>query len=147
MDLEVALSDEPQLVRMDSGQLEQVLMNLAINAVDAMPKHLVDLAFVLDFQSANTGKYREGYEDLLLAESALTVTFAKVLKPLDQMASHLDALVIETQVIKTILDRSTLPGTDVTWTSTARTLTPSREHLLTAIVFRIEHDLAYGVAA
>ncbi len=38
IDLEVSLSPDPQLVRMDSGQLEQVLMNLAINAVDAMPK-------------------------------------------------------------------------------------------------------------
>ncbi len=38
IELQLALADEPQLVRMDHGQVEQILMNLAINAVDAMPE-------------------------------------------------------------------------------------------------------------
>lgn len=37
VELRIELSDAPLLVRADAGQLEQVLMNLAINAVDAMP--------------------------------------------------------------------------------------------------------------
>jgi two-component system cell cycle sensor histidine kinase/response regulator CckA len=37
IELELSLSSEPALVRLDPGQVEQVLMNLAINAVDAMP--------------------------------------------------------------------------------------------------------------
>ena len=37
VELQLALNPDPLVVRIDSGQLEQVLMNLAINAVDAMP--------------------------------------------------------------------------------------------------------------
>ncbi len=37
VELVLDLSEEPLVVRIDAGQLEQVLMNLAINAVDAMP--------------------------------------------------------------------------------------------------------------
>jgi two-component system, cell cycle sensor histidine kinase and response regulator CckA len=37
VELRLELSADPLVVRVDSGQLEQVLMNLAINAVDAMP--------------------------------------------------------------------------------------------------------------
>jgi len=36
--LELALSPEPSLVMVDPGQLSQVMMNLAINARDAMPR-------------------------------------------------------------------------------------------------------------
>jgi PAS domain S-box-containing protein len=36
IELEFSLASQPLLVRIDSGQFEQVLMNLAINAVDAM---------------------------------------------------------------------------------------------------------------
>jgi two-component system cell cycle sensor histidine kinase/response regulator CckA len=37
VELQLDLHSAPLIVRMDAGQLEQVLMNLAINAVDAMP--------------------------------------------------------------------------------------------------------------
>lgn len=38
VELALDLGDEPLIVRIDAGQLEQVVMNLAINAVDAMPE-------------------------------------------------------------------------------------------------------------
>ncbi len=38
VELTLDLSDAPLVARIDAGQLEQVVMNLAINAVDAMPE-------------------------------------------------------------------------------------------------------------
>src|SRR5262249_10779824 len=36
--LEVSLDDEPQLIRIDVSQIETMIMNLAVNAHDAMPE-------------------------------------------------------------------------------------------------------------
>jgi len=67
IDLTLRLSDEPQGVLADQGQIEQVLVNLATNARDAMPEggkltlevRRVDLTadFVKAFDSVQAGPY------------------------------------------------------------------------------------------
>jgi signal transduction histidine kinase len=55
--LEIEVRQEPELVRADATQLQQVLMNLCINARDAMPEG-GRIALVLDRMNFDCGKDR-----------------------------------------------------------------------------------------
>lgn len=67
IDLSVSLKADPSVIRADAGQLEQVLMNLAVNAKDAMPNGgkliietsdlLVDERFSRTHLSVEPGRY------------------------------------------------------------------------------------------
>ena len=56
IDLRTILSPQPALIRADAGQLEQVLMNLAVNARDAMPGvgRLVIETAIVDVDASST---------------------------------------------------------------------------------------------
>lgn len=118
----------------------------SIFSVQMTPKGLQDASFVLDIQSKDTGKYRNGAEELLRIEHLLKVTVAKVLIPMDQFKSQCDGLDLEEVIIRSLCDEAaTAPFNErVAWVSTTRTPTPTREHIVSDIVFRIEHDWSFS---
>ena len=61
IEIEVKVSPDLWLVKADPGQIEQVLLNLSINAQDAMPDggHLVIEARNLDIEPPDRSKYRD----------------------------------------------------------------------------------------
>jgi CheY-like chemotaxis protein len=75
--LEIQLKSNDACVHADRGQLEQVVMNLAVNARDAMPQggrliietHVVDLDD--DFVRANAGSRAGRYVELLVRDTGI----------------------------------------------------------------------------
>lgn len=112
--------------------------------VGATPKNLVDLSYVINLQSRDTEKYRNGGDDVLRMEHILTVTVAKFIKPLDQFSSQLDSLDIQEKVIKVLSQSDAFAYARVDWVSTRSTVTPTREHLILDMVFRIEMDWTWA---
>lgn len=112
--------------------------------VGATPKNLVDLSYVINLQSRDTGKYRNGSDEVLRMEHTLTVTIAKIIKPLDQFSSQLDAFEIQEKVIKALSQADAFAYARVDWASTRSTPTPSREHLIMEMVFTIEMDWTWA---
>lgn len=112
-------------------------------SVSAMPKGLLDMAFVIDVQSENTGQYRSD-DYLVRARHTLKISVMKRIKPLDQWSSLLDAATIETSLHDKLLPRSALPDTVVTWDSTRRTLTPSREQMVVDVTYLCDVDFPTG---
>lgn len=110
----------------------------------ATPKNLVDLSYVVSLQSKDTGKYRNGGNEILRMEHLLTVTVAKFIKPLDQFSSQLDAFDIQENVIKALSQSDAFAYARVDWVSTTPVVTPSREHLIINMVFRIEMDWSWS---
>lgn len=127
------------------GVLESTGLKLSPSmfSVNALPKNLVDLAFTLDMQSANTGLYRGGADGVLRREETLKVTILKLVKPLDQFASQLDALTIEDNVIRAMQASDAFDYARVEWLATSSTPTPQREHLVIELTFRVEHDYTW----
>lgn len=109
----------------------------------ATPKNLIDLSYVVNLQSRDTGKYRGGEDEVLRMEHTLVVSIAKIIKPLDQFASQLDACDIQERVIKALRQMGALAYARIDWVSTNSTVTPSREHLIIDLTFRIEMDWSF----
>ncbi len=109
----------------------------------AVPKTLVDLSFSIDLQSANTLKFRDD-DFLVYARHTLIVTIAKQMKPLAQFDSILEAADIEANLHEKIMPRRAMANTVITWLSTRRILTPSREHMLLYVTYRCDVDFVTG---
>jgi len=114
--------------------------------VNATPKNLVDLSYVINLASRDTGKYRNGGSacEVLRMEHSLTVTVAKFIKPLDQFSSQLDAFEIQERVITALSQANAFAYARVDWVSTRSTPTPTREHLIMEMVFTIEMDWSWA---
>lgn len=110
----------------------------------AMPKNIVDLAFVVDLQTVNTQQYRGGADGVLRLEHVLTVSFIKVLKPLDQYASQLECLDIQERIMKAMQSNSAFDYLRVNYLQTNTALSTAREHLVVSMGFRVDQDFAFS---
>lgn len=109
-----------------------------------LPKTLVDNAYCMAIQSADTQLYREGGEESARVIHQLTLSVLKQIKPMAQFQSLLDAGDVEERSMAAMLKRSNLPYAVVKWVSTQRTPTPSREYLLIEAVFSLECDWSWS---
>lgn len=116
----------------------------AIFTASATPKAMIDHSFVLDLQSANSGKYNTGSDEMIRVKRTLIVRFAQTLSPAAQFGSQLTAADTEEAVIAKLVRRANLPDSRVEWTATRTALTPTREHLIVDVVFDVEHDWTFS---
>jgi two-component system, cell cycle sensor histidine kinase and response regulator CckA len=78
--LDTTLSDEPCVTKVDMGQIEQILVNLAVNARDAMPdggRILITTDVVqtgADFASMTSFLEPEGYVRLMFTDTGIGMT-------------------------------------------------------------------------
>lgn len=119
------------------------IMSPAPFSVAAMPKGLRDLSFVVDLQSENTGQYRSD-DYLVRARHTLKISVLKLIRPLDQWDSMLGAADIESALHDKLLPRTALPDTVVTWDTTRRTLTPTREQMVVDVTYLCDVDFPTG---
>jgi|APGre2960657404_1045060.scaffolds.fasta_scaffold39931_2 hypothetical protein len=110
----------------------------------AMPKNIVDLAFTLDLQTVNTQQYRGGADAVMRLDHTLTVTFVKVLKPLDQHESQLACLDIQERVMRAMQAGDAFDFIRVTYLQTTTTLSAAREHLVVDLTFRVDQDFTWA---
>lgn len=116
-------------------------------SIGATPKGLVDKSYCIEVPaSADTGKYREGGDDVARLAHTVVIRLAKMLKPSDQFASQLDGLDIEEKVIAVMLRRDQWGPVRVSWASTSRSLTAAREHVISELSFQVEHDWSFETA-
>jgi hypothetical protein len=131
-------------------QVDRVLVNTglkrspALFSVNDQPKTLVDNAFALDLQTSDTQLFREGGEESARVTHQLTVSVLKQVRPMAQFDSLCAAGDIEERVMAAMLKRSNLPFVVVRWTQTQRTPSDSREYLVLAMTFALEHDWSWS---
>ena len=109
-----------------------------------LPKTLVDNAYCMAIQSADTQLFREGGEDSARVLHTLTLSVLKQIKPMAQFESLLAAGDIEERLMSVMLRRSNLPYAVVKWLGTQRTPTASREMLVLDLTFQLECDWTYS---
>lgn len=131
-------------------QVDRVLVNAglkrspALFSVNDQPKTLVDNAFALDLQTSDTQLFREGGEESARVVHQLTVSVLKQVRPMAQFESLCAAGDVEERVMAAMLKRSNLPYVVVRWTQTQRTPSDSREYLVLAMTFALEHDWSWS---
>lgn len=131
-------------------QVDRVLVNAglkrspALFSVNDQPKTMVDNAFALDLQTSDTQLFREGGEESARVVHQLTVSVLKQVRPMAQFDSLCAAGDVEERVMAAMLKRSNLPYVVVRWTQTQRTPSDSREYLVLAMTFALEHDWSWS---
>jgi hypothetical protein len=116
----------------------------SIFSIQTTPLTILADSFCLDIQTADTGKYRNGYQETARVNNRLTVRVAKKLKPLDQFESQLAYLEAEEKVMAKMMERSNFPDILVTYRETRRQLTSSREYMIIEILFDCELDWSWA---
>jgi hypothetical protein len=115
----------------------------SIFTVGATPKTILDLAFCIDIQTEDTGKYRNGGDEMARVSHTLTIRFAKKLLPLDQFKSQLEAMDSEEVIMAKLMERANFPDCRILYKNTKRVVTSSREYLVVEMIFDCEHDWSW----
>jgi hypothetical protein len=101
--------------------------------------HLVNETFSLDIQTANEDIYRDA-SPLRIGHAVGIVVVWKNLPANDQFAALVSELANEENLIRPVLLQTNTAEMRAYYVATARTLSPSREYLLTRITLRVVHD-------
>lgn len=107
-----------------------------IITVQSVPSTAVTDMFSAEVQSRNTGK--ESDRVSIRIAHVLTLRFVSRIAPGRAGVDYRKALDREEKLIRAMMEQGAIPSIRTSWLSTDRVLTPSREQLISSVIFDLE---------